>query len=81
MYLYSTRLSPVEQSCNITSINVHYMFHCFLVLFFFLNCIVHNKAWRNMKTAIVVYFNFRLNGYQQDVERPYQYKDTNTWIN
>ena len=34
-----------------------------------------------MKTAIVVYFNFRLNGYQQDVERPYQYKDTNTWIN
>ena len=33
-----------------------------------------------MKTAIVVYFNFRFNGYQQDVERPSQYKDTNTWI-
>ena len=33
-----------------------------------------------METAIVVYFNFRLNGYQQDVERPSQYKDTNTWI-
>ena len=33
-----------------------------------------------MKTAIVVYFNFRLNGYQQDVETPSQYKDTNTWI-
>ena len=33
-----------------------------------------------MKTAIVVYFNFRFNGYQQDVERPSQYKDTNAWI-
>ena len=33
-----------------------------------------------METAIVVYFNFRFNGYQQDVERLFQYKDTNTWI-
>ena len=33
-----------------------------------------------METAIVVYFNFRLNGYQQHVERPFQYKDINTWI-
>ena len=33
-----------------------------------------------MKTAIVVYFNFRLNDYQQDVETPSRYKDTNTWI-